>query len=368
MEELTVTHLVAGAGFIAGLVFGAIANATNFCTMGSLSDIVFMGDYRRFRAWLLAMAVAILGTQGLSAAGLLDLSQAIYLTPNLGWLGAILGGLMFGFGMTLAGGCANKNLVRVGGGNLKSVVVLLVMGVFAYMTLRGLIGLARVEMETWANVSLADTAELESQGLGEMLGRLTGLETEQATLVLAAVVGLALLAFCFKDRDFRASGHNILGGLGVGAVVVGGWWITGVLGFDDFEPAPVESFTFVAPVGNSLQYLMTFSGASINFGIAAVGGVVVGSFLTALVTRSFHVEAFGNTEDMLRHMGGAAIMGVGGVLALGCTVGQGITGLSTLAAGSVIALLAILLGGLLGLKFLETGSLGGAVAALLERD
>ncbi|MCP5372889.1 MAG: YeeE/YedE family protein [Hyphomicrobiales bacterium] len=367
MEEMSTIHLVAWAGFAAGLVFGAVANWSNFCTMGSLSDIVFMGDYNRFRAWMLAIAVALAGTQALAAAEVIDLSRSIYLTPNLGWLGAILGGLMFGFGMTMAGGCANKNLVRIGGGNLKSVVVILVMGLFAYMTLRGLIGLARVEMEALANLDLAAAAEVESQGLPDLAALATGLEADMLRWVLVAAIAGGLAVFCFASASFRRSPRDILAGLLVGALVPAGWWITGVLGFDDFEPVALGSFTFVAPAGESLQYLMTFSGTTINFGVATVGGVIVGSFLTALVTRGFHVEAFADKGDMVRHLFGAAIMGVGGVLALGCTVGQGITGMSTLAAGSAIALLSILAGGLVGLKYLEEGSLGGAIGALFAR-
>ena len=349
-------------------MFGAVANKTNFCTMGSLSDIVFMGDYNRFRAWLLAIAVAIIGTQVLAAAEIIDLSGSIYLTPNLGWFGAILGGLLFGFGMTMAGGCANKNLVRIGGGNLKSIIVIVVMGLFAYMTLRGLIGLARVEMEAVLNVNLEEAAELESQAMPALAALLTGLEESLARWVLVALLGGGILIYCFKNAEFRAAPRDVLAGMLIGALVPVGWWITGVLGFDDFEPMPIGSFTFVGPAGESLQYLMTFSGATINFGVATVGGVIVGSFLVAVGGRTFRVEAFSDQSDMLRHLFGAAIMGIGGVMALGCTVGQGITGMSTLAAGSLIALLSILLGGVLGLKYLEEGSLGGAVAALFSRQ
>ena len=174
MSQLPITTLVGGAGFVAGMAFGAIANKTNFCTMGAISDIVFMQDWRRMRAWLLAIAVAMLATQAMNAAGVIDTGKSIYLTPNFGWLGAILGGLLFGFGMTMAGGCANKTLVRIGGGNLKSIVVLLVIGVFAYMTLRGLIGAGRVQMEAVANIDLTRHS-LASQGLPDMLAALTGL-------------------------------------------------------------------------------------------------------------------------------------------------------------------------------------------------
>jgi len=367
MENLPITSVVGIAGFIAGIIFGATANRTNFCTMGSLSDIVFMGNYNRFRGWMLAVAVAIIGAQTLQMMEFVDLGQSIYQTTNFGWLGAILGGLMFGFGMTMAGGCANKNLVRIGGGNLKSIVVVMVMGIFAYMTLRGFVGLARLELESFSNIDLAEMG-LPSQGIVDMVAAVLGSEAESVRLYVTAVIAGALLVYCFKDAAFRSSGEDQLGGLIIGALVVGGWWITGVLGFDEFEPLPLFSFTFVSPAGEAIQYMMTYTGATINFGIATVGGVIAGSFLMAMATKTFRIEAFNDTGDMKRHLFGAAIMGMGGVIALGCTVGQGITGFSTLALGSLIALVSIIVGGLIGLKYMEEGSLGGAVRALFSSD
>lgn len=367
MEEMPVTTVVGIAGFLAGIVFGATANKTNFCTMGALSDIVFMGDYSRFRAWLLAMAVAIIGSQALHIMGMVDLYESIYQTTSLGWLGAIIGGVLFGFGMTMAGGCANKNLVRIGGGNLKSIIVVVVMGIFGYMTLRGLVGLARVELEALSNIDLSEMG-LASQGMIDMLAMMMGSEAESLRLGFTAVIAGALLIYCFKDAEFRSSPLNIVGGLVIGAMVPLGWYITGVLGFDDFEPLPLFSFTFVSPAGESIQYLMTFTGATINFGIATVGGVIVGSFLMAMMTGTFHIEAFTDTDDMKRHLFGAMIMGIGGIVSLGCTVGQGITGMSTLALGSLIALISIIVGGLIGLKYMEEGTIGGALKALASRS
>lgn len=368
MEDgLSIRTIVALAGFAAGIIFGATANKTNFCTMGAVSDMVFMGDSKRFRAWMMTIAIAILGTQALHIAGKIDVSSSIYLTSNLGWLGAILGGVMFGFGMTMAGGCGNKTLVRIGGGNLKSIVVAIIMGIFAYMTLRGLIGLARLELEK-TNINLTDTSGLETQSMVEMVARLVNAETESVRLAVALVFAGALLVYVFKSAEFRSSPSDIAAGLIIGLLVPVGWWITGVLGADEFEPTPLFSFTFVSPTAESIQYLMTFTGASINFGIATVGGVILGSFLMAISTKSFHIEAFSDSSDMIRHMIGAAIMGVGGILALGCTIGQGITGMSTLAFGSVIALLSILFGALWGLKSLEEDSILGGLKAVFSRN
>ena len=365
MDELSVGTIVGLGGFAVGLVFGAAVQRTNFCTMGGISDLVLMGDGRRFRAWLLAIAVAIVGTQALHFAGLIDVNKSIYLTPNLGWLGAILGGLMFGFGMTQTGGCASRTLVRLGSGNLKSLIVMIVLGIFAYMTLRGLLALPRLQIET-TNVDLT-TRGLHSQNLGEMAGAAIGIPAAYARAGVAVVVALLFLVICFKDAAFRSSPINIVGGLVVGLCAVAGWVVTGILANDEFNPVQLASITFVAPAGDSLQYLMTFTGSTINFGIAVIGGVIVGSFLMAVATGTFAVESFVDRSDLTRHIGGAMLMGAGGVLALGCTIGQGITGMSTLALGSLLAWLSILGGGYLGIRYLEEGSFGGALRAVFAR-
>lgn len=366
MDEIPVHVVVATLGFALGAVFGATAQRTNFCTMGSISDMVLMGDLNRFRAWMLAIAVAILGSQALHGTGTVDLTASIYLTTNLGWLGAIIGGLLFGFGMTLAGGCANRTMVRLGGGNLKSLVVFLFLGIFAYMTLRGLTGLARVELESLTNVDL-ETAGLASQGMPDILSALTGLSLGAARWLVTLAVAGGLMWFCFKSAAFRASPRDMVAGLVLGALVPAGWYVTGVIGYDDFDPTQLASFTFVSPAGDSIQYLMTFTGSTINFGIAVVGGVIVGAFAAAKLSGEFRVESFAGAGDMMRHMIGGAIMGIGGIMALGCTIGQGVTGMSTLALGSLIALLSIIAGGVLGMKYLEEGSLGGALRAVFAR-
>ena len=181
------------------------------------------------------------------------------------------------------------------------------------------------------------------------------------------IIVLGLLLFCFKDSDFRSSPANITAGLIIGLLVSAGWYLTGVIGQDNFEPTPLASFTFIAPTGDSIQYLMTFTGATINFGIAVVGGVIAGSFIMSRVRGEFRIESFTTADDFVRHIVGATMMGVGGVLSLGCTIGQGITGMSTLALGSLIALLAIIFGGVWGLKYLEEGSVGGALKEIFSR-
>jgi len=360
MDEYSVVTVVSTVGFVLGAAFGATAQRTNFCTMGAISDVVFMGDWSRFRSWMLAVAVAMVGSQALHLSGAVDLTESIYLSTNLGWAGAIVGGLMFGFGMTLASGCGNKTLVRLGAGNLKSLVVAVVLGIFAYMTLRGLTGLARVELEGATNLDL-EAMDAASQAIPDILGAM-GLPETGTRLAVIAVFAGGLLAFCFKGAEFRASPRDMAAGLIIGLLVPAGWYVTGVIGYDDFDPTPLGSFTFIAPVGEGLQYLMTFTGSTINFGIAVVGGIIAGSFLMAKATGQFRIETFTDPGDMIKHLIGGALMGTGGVLALGCTIGQGVTGLSTLAVGSVIALISIITGAVVGLKYLEAGSFSAIFA------
>ena len=366
MEELPVSTVVAARGFGLGLIFGATAQRTNFCTMGAISDVVIMADWTRFRAWLLAIAVAILGSQILHVVGAVDLNESIYLTTNLGWVGAIVGGLLFGFGMTLTGGCASRTLVRLGAGNLKSLVTFLFLGIFAYTTLRGLTGLVRVRIEAFSNLDL-EAFGLASQGLPDILSALTGLSAGAARWpVTLAFVG-GLLWFCFKSASFRASPRDLAAGLVLGALVPAAWYVTGVIGYDDFDPTPLASLSFVAPAGDSIQYLMTFTGSTIKLGIGVVGGVIVGSFLAAKASGEFRIESFMEAGDMVRHMVGGSLMGIGGIMAMGCTIGQGMTGMSTLALGSLIALLSIIAGGVFGMKYLEEGGFRGAFRDLRAR-
>jgi len=350
MMDWEPVYRVATLTFGLGVIFGAVVYKTNFCTMGAVSDWVNIGSKDRLRAWLLAIGVAVLTTQYLDASGRIDLSQVMYLAPNFGWLGHIVGGTLFGIGMTLASGCGQRTLVRVGGGNLKSLVVLLVLGLTAYMTMRGLLALVRVNVFEPASIGLADSG-IPNQGMGTLLAHVTGVEnSDLVSRWFAVVLGGGLVVYAFLAKSFRGSFNNILAGIVIGLIITAGWYVTAVIGFDDFDPVRVESFTFVAPTGESLMYLMTYTGSTIGFGVAGVFGVIFGAFLYAVVSRNFRVETFNDKADMLRHIGGGIAMGFGGVLALGCTIGQGITGMSTLALGSLLNLVSIVFGSALTMK------------------
>jgi hypothetical protein len=348
--EFTSAQSVALWGFIVAAAFGAIANKTNFCTMGAVSDWVNMGDKNRLRAWFLAIGIAILGSQILQAVVSVDFTKSIYLAPNFGWLGHLLGGLLFGIGMTLGGGCGQRTLVRVGSGNLKSLVVMLVMGITAYMTLRGLLAPVRINAIEVTNVDLA-ARSIPNQGIATLILAATGIgDVSLVRWGVTAVLGLGFIVFAFTSADYRRSFDNILSGVSIGLFVVAGWYITGKLGFDEFDPVRLESYTFVSPVAEAVNYLMTYTGSTINFGIAAAFGIVAGSFLYAIASGRFSIETFVTRSDMIAHLAGGVLMGFGGVLSLGCTIGQGVTGMSTLAAGSVITLVCIIFGSALTMK------------------
>jgi len=344
-------HVVAAYGFALAVVFGAIANKTNFCTMGAVSDWVNMGSKGRLGAWVLAMGVAVIGVQILEISGLVAINESIYRGPTFGWLGYVLGGLLFGIGMTLTGGCGQRTLVRVGSGNLKALVVFLMLCISAYMTLRGLFGVLRVDYIDSQAIDLSGHG-LEEQGLAAIISKFSGIPVSTGLrMAVAGIVGFALMFWAWRQPALRENKDNLFGGIAVGLIIVAGWVITGIVGADDFDPIPIESMSFIAPSGNSLIYLMTYTGATINFGVAVVFGVIFGSFLYAIISRQFSIETFTDKQDMINHLAGAVFMGFGGVLALGCTVGQGVTGVSTLALGSFVAVLSIILGSAVTMRF-----------------
>jgi uncharacterized membrane protein YedE/YeeE len=337
-----------------GFIFGWIVNRTNFCTMGSISDFVSFGDFRRFRSWVLAAAVATLGGQLLVAADIVSLPKSMYLTTNLNWLGNLLGGLMFGFGMVLAGGCASKNLARAGGGDLRSLITLLVVGVSAYVTIGGLLGPVRNWLEQATAFDLA-SLRLQTQSLGAVVGWLTGLSVASADAAVAIVFGVAALAYCFRDEGFRTSPTHVWSGIGIGLCVLAGWALTG-LAFDELSAKPTSpvSLTYVRPAGDTLEWLQRFTADRVpGFGVATVLGTVLGAFVAAWAMGRFRITTYSNASDTVRNLAGAGLMGVGGVMALGCTIGQGITGVSTLAIGSFLTFAAIVVGGIAGIKYME---------------
>ena len=355
--------IVASLAFVLAFVFGAVANRVNFCTMGAIADIVNFGNWHRMRMWVLAIAVAIAGSAILVLTGSVDLKKSIFTGARVAWVSAIVGGFLFGFGMTLASGCGSKTLIRAGAGNLKSWIVFVMIGIAAYMTLRGLFAVWRTNaLDVW-RFDLTPLGAATSD-LPTILAAL-GIPAVKTWLPFAVAALLAV--FVFRDAEFRKSPELVAGGVVVGLVVVGGWYVSGHLGYVSEDPATLEekffgtnsnrleSFSFVAPIAYTIELLMFWSDQSriVTFGIAAVLGMLAGSAAYALASRTFRWEGFGSTEDVANHIVGGVLMGFGGVTALGCTIGQGITGVSTLAVGSVLALASIVAGCVAAIRYQE---------------
>lgn len=348
------SHLVAWMGFILAFVFGYTANKTSFCTMGAVSDVVNMSEWGRMRAWLLGIAVAILGTNLLVYYGDLDIAQTYYTRGTIYWMGALAGGVIFGVGMTLAGGCGQRTLVRLGGGNLKSVVVFLFLGYSALVTMNGIL---QVVVD---KVLRADLFTLRLDGL-QTLPSLLGMADKSTALALALGLSGAILIFVFANKEFRENHDNILAGVVVGLVVVGGWYVTGHLGFGEnpetmemqylgTDSKLAESMTFVGPLGYTMDLWAYWRDKHVTFGVASVFGVVIGSFIYSVFNRSFRWEYFNSPQDMFRHIVGAVLMGFGGIAAAGCTIGQAVTGVSTLAISSFIVFFGIVAGAAVTMK------------------
>ncbi len=348
MTELaTLTQQVLGAFFLGGLLLGAISQRTHFCTMGAIADVVHMGSWTRARQWIFAIGLAMVGFAALSDLGLIDPSKTLYASTRLMWLSNLVGGVMFGYGMVIASGCGNKTLVRIGGGNLKSVVVMVVMGVSAFATLKGITAVLRVSTVDTVLIDLPSGASLNALGVPQ----------------LGYILGVVLLLLVLRHKDFWTF-DSLLAGVGVGGLVVAMWWVSGHMGFVPEHPETLEAvylatnsgrmeaLNFVAPVAYTLDWLMFYSDASkvLSAGIAAVAGVVLGSAASALQSKSFRWEGFANPRDLGQHLIGSVLMGVGGVTAMGCTFGQGLSGISTLSLNACVAVVAIVLGAVVALR------------------
>ncbi len=316
---------VALAAFAIGIAFGAIARWSGFCLRGGVEDLLTTPNAPRLRGFLLAMAVALLGVQSLVLTGHLDLSRAIILPPTLFWGGALLGGALFGTGMVLTGGCGTRMLVLAAGGNLRSIVSLIIFALVAYATIRGILAPARAVLVPLSSVALAKPA---------------------LPLAVGAVTVIAALAFVLWRR---VPAKHLIAGAVIGLLVPAGYLATTLLA-DEFDPAPVESLNVTRAAGDTLVYLLTWTGSSINFGITFVFGILVGALLVVAIGRDFKLVGFEAPRDMLRYFLGAALMGVGGVLALGCSVGNGLTGIASLAPTSFIALPAMVVSAALTMK------------------
>ena len=360
MEEISQQVLL--YGFIIAVIMGFVGNQTQFCTMGAVSDWVNIGEKNRLRSWLLSISVAIFGLSLLEVSQLITIesSRPPYRMNSLPLVRFILGGILFGIGMTMASGCGNKTLIRIGGGNLKSVFVFLVCGFFAYLMTQT--PFYEYFFHFWIsslNIKLADFG-YNTQTLGELL--LGPGTLKEGNGLLGIILAVLIWIWVFSSREFRAQNNLVLGGIVIGSAVVGGWYVTSShLGknwqesADWMDQPPIgvgdQSYTFINPMGETLVYIQTgFNELLLSFGVCSVAGVILGSFVYSIISGKFQWEWFPSLKDFLNHVFGAMLMGIGGILGMGCTIGQAVTGTSTLSLGSFIVFLSILLGSSVSMK------------------
>lgn len=359
-EELArLTDLVLAASFVLATLAGALIHRGHFCTMGAISDWVIMRDATRLRQWALAMATTILGFGAMAWAGWVSPVHTIYASSQLSWLSVVLGGALFGMGMVLASGCSSKSLVRLGAGNLKSLVVLLAMAVAAMASMRGLTAVWRVNYLEPVSWELA-----HGPFAGQWVAVFGGLSLPQGMGLSALAVAMALLFWVVRERSFNTA-SNWVTGAGLGLLVVGMWWVSGVLGFVPEHPETLdavflathstrmEAMSFTAPMAYWLDAFMYYSDGSkrLTLGMVSATGVLFGAWVSALTQGSFRWESFTHRSDLVQHILGGILMGLGGVLAMGCTIGQGLSGMSTLSLGSLLAVLGIFAGSFSALQW-----------------
>lgn len=345
LDGLPDASLMALVGLGGGILLGLAARLGQFCTLGAIEDFLYQQSARRLRMWILAIGVAILGTYGLAALGRLDLAQTLYLGTGWSPVATVIGGLMFGYGMSIAGNCGFGALARTGGGDFRAFVIVLVMGISAYVMQSGPLAGLRVALVD------ATTLDLDTVGVTGLLEQATGV----SRIVLGLVLGVAVALAAIWSREMLSSTPTVFWGVVVGLAIVSGWWGSYWVSQTQLSHLPVVSHTFSAPLGKSLIYLMTSSGGGLSFGVGSVGGVLAGAFAGSLMKGHFRWEACEDPRELRRQILGAVLMGFGSVLALGCTIGQGLSAFSVLALSAPVTFAAIFAGAAIGLRQLITG-------------
>ncbi|WP_417689231.1 YeeE/YedE family protein [Roseibium sp.] len=350
MSDIDPLMILPVLGIAAGCVLGFAARVNRFCTLSSLERYWYAGDASGLRTWVLAAAVALAGTQTLAFAGYADISRSFYLAPILPWSGAIIGGLIFGIGMAFVGTCGFGAVIRLGGGSLRALIVLIVLGLSALAAQRGLIAQLRVLI---VDDLALDMSFAGDQSLGSVLSYLVGLEVGGAAAVTVLAV---MLLWVFRDKAYRRKGWDILTAVSIGAVIVAGWAATTWVSRMALEPVQIEAGSFVVPVGDTILRFVTYTGTLPDYGVGLIAGTLIGAIAGAIWKKDSRWEACDDARELSRHLIGAFLMGVGGVFAMGCTIGQGVTGLSTLALNVPLTMLSMAFGARIGLGYLLEGS------------
>ncbi|KEJ89516.1 YeeE/YedE family protein [Sulfitobacter donghicola] len=345
LDFISEPMLVALIGGFGGVLLGLAARVGRFCTLGAIEDLYYGESPLRLRMWGIAIGIAVMGTFGLSALGWLDLDQTLFLARKWNPAESIAGGLLFGYGMALAGNCGYGALARMGGGDIRSFLIVLVMGISAYVTLGGPLSGLRQYL-----FGVSEPAPY-SAGFAQGISQLTGLSIE----VCGFAIGAIICALTLLSRSLRASPSHIFWGAVAGVAVISGWAGTQWVASNGFDGIPVVTHTFSAPIGETILFAMTSSGNTISFGTGSVLGVLLGSFVGTLIRGHFRWESCDDPRELRRQIFGGALMGIGAIVAVGCSIGQGLSAFSVLAYSAPLTLFCIMIGAAIGLRQLIWG-------------
>ncbi len=350
--------------FIMSIFFGAIARKTQFCPLGGIADIMHSGNHGRFRMYFFAIGIAILGVTILETIGFINLdgTRPPYRMSQFRWPGYVLGGFLFGLGMTMCRGCGMKNIINLGSGNLKAIVAILGIGSAAVLLLY-VEGVFDNYFMSWINPLVPDLAEkgLDHQDLGTLAASAFSTEVGTMRLAIGAALALAFTGFAMSSMDFRNRVDNWIGGALIGAIIVGAFYLSGgSLGeaaqeASDFMDQPqngmgVQSYTFIRPMGDLLYVMSNPVWYLVTFGLVMFLGVGAGSVIISILTGKFALQWFNSPTEAVRYLIGGMLVGIGGILGMGCTLGQGLAGSSTLALGSFLNLTSLIVGAIIGIK------------------
>lgn len=345
LDYMSDANAVTLIGLIGGIALGLAARIGRFCTLGAIEDVLYSSDDRRIRMWALAIGIAVLGTHLSMGAGWFDTGASVYVQQKWNPLATIIGGLMFGYGMALSGNCGYGALARLGGGDLRSLMIVVVMGLSAYVAMSG--PLAQLRVTLFPVEMSSDT----QYAIGYLAEETLGL----SAIGVGIIIGLALILLGLSSRAMLRSPKHVIWGFVVGLAVVSGWLGTWWVAEHGFDAESVRTHTFAAPLGDTLFYLMTASGNTLSFSVGSVAGVLIGAALGSYSKGHFRWEACEDPRELKRQILGAALMGPGAILAVGCSVGQGISAFSLLAYSAPVAFLSIFIGAAIGLRQLITG-------------
>ena len=334
-DELELYQIVNIFALFIGLVYGMVAQKTQFCFSGSIKDYILNKSTRRSASVITAMITAIVSSQLLSTLYAIDFTQTIYLQTDINYITIILGSVLFGVGMMMADGCSSRHLVKFSQGDLHSLVTILFISIFAYMTSKGIFSsLFSLLQDNALLISLSDF-----------------IPNKPVSIVLVLILLLIVLQRVVPKLKNLLS---CVDGLTVGLLIGLSWFVTGVIGFDEFEPMTLEALSFVFPSGKALEYLMFFSGSTLSFSISVIFGILTGGFVMSLFNKKyrFGCAAAQNDNKLKNSIIGGSLMGVGGILSMGCTIGQGLSGISTLAFSSFLAIGSIALSAYFTAKYM----------------